>query len=47
MTAGGPYAKEANASGEGVLVPPTATEGGRPVVQQQQQVQLKDDDDTG
>jgi hypothetical protein len=33
--------------GEGVSVPPTATEGGRPVVQQQQQVQPKDDDDTG
>jgi hypothetical protein len=33
--------------GEGVSVPPAATEGGRPVVQQQQQVQPKDDDDTG
>jgi hypothetical protein len=31
---------------EGVWVPPTGTEGARPVAQQQQQIQPKDDDDT-
>jgi hypothetical protein len=30
--------------GEGVSVPPTATAGGRPVVQKQQQVEPEDDD---